>query len=782
MKLGAIVVAMVGLGCVRTHAEQCGDLVCPEGTTCTAYADFTLCVTPEQLADCEGRAEGDACGADASSGFCRGGACLPIGCGNGRIDDLVFSTDEECDDGNRISHDGCSSTCRDEVPRVDELYPFGLFPLTEAALATDTAAAEALLFGGSEYGAAVTARTWRFVDDQWRRIPTRTGPSARRSHGVAYDRRRQRLVMFGGANTDSRFADTWEFDGTAWHAREVMHAPPPRQNHAMAYDPVRGVTVMFGGRMLSNPGDTWEWDGIDWRERIDAMPAPITRAHQSMAFDPGRGVMVMIVEGNIELDTYELADDGWHLVAPTGQGPLPGEKAPLAYDAVSRRIVASTASLSAWDGQAWTSITAPLDGRVNAAMTTNMDGRLLRVGGSGSDNVASTPVTQTWDGAMWIDRNGLDGAPVARVDFDAVYDRARQRVVLFGGRSSTSLGDTWELGNSGWTNVSVVGPSPRSGHAMAYDAKRKQTVLYGDVDGDRQTWLWDGTTWTPRPAVTGLDARSFAAMAYDAQREVVVLYGGVSSTGYFGDTWEWDGTTWTKRMPDDRPPQRADAALAYDPIREQLVLFGGRGSDADTRTLVYGDTWAWDGTTWTKLEPAGVPTSRFGHGLAWDPTRSRLVLVGGSQDPGLFADSATRDVWEWDGATWTGVDVMSPTTSGRIAATEGFASGALVFTSVINFVASMRIEWSADTAYETCTQADRDRDGLVGCADLDCWYVCTPSCEPNTTCPAGPRCGDGTCSPIEGCRACPADCGPCPDVCGDGSCGAGEDCVGDCTP
>ena len=35
-------------------------------------------------------------------------------------------------------------------------------------------------------------------------------------------------------------------------------------------------------------------------------------------------------------------------------------------------------------------------------------------------------------------------------------------------------------------------------------------------------------------------------MAYDPDRRVVVLYGGSVSRENVGDTWEWNGTTWTQ--------------------------------------------------------------------------------------------------------------------------------------------------------------------------------------------------------------------------------------------
>lgn len=99
-----------------------------------------------------------------------------------------------------------------------------------------------------------------------------------------------------------------------------------------------------------------------------------------------------------------------------------------------------------------------------------------------------------------------------------------------------------------------------------------------------------------------------------------------------------------------------------------------------------------------------------------------------------------------------------------------------------------RLSWDSDTPDEVCElDLDTDGDGLAGCADPDCWLLCTPTCMPGLTCdPAAPHCGDGTCDPAhENCRNCPSDCTSCPDVCGDYICDPDEvaaSCPADCTP
>ena len=98
-----------------------------------------------------------------------------------------------------------------------------------------------------------------------------------------------------------------------------------------------------------------------------------------------------------------------------------------------------------------------------------------------------------------------------------------------------------------WTQKQDMGPRPRIGHAMTYDASRRRVVLFGGDSlanasfGD--TWEWDGDSWTQVQDI-GPAARAFHAMAFDGTRRRTVLFGGRNPTGFLGDTWEWDGENW----------------------------------------------------------------------------------------------------------------------------------------------------------------------------------------------------------------------------------------------
>ena len=131
--------------------------------------------------------------------------------------------------------------------------------------------------------------------------------------------------------------------------------------------------------------------------------------------------------------------------------------------------------------------------------------------------------------------------------------------------------------------------------------------------------------WTRKAPDASPGPRIAHAMAYDSRRGVTVLFGG-STSGFslLGDTWEWDGTTWTQRMVLG-PGPRFRHAMAYDSRRGVTVLFGGVG-----RLFYLNDTWEWDGTTWTQRTPALSPSPRYAP-MAYDTARGVTVLFGGGQ-------------------------------------------------------------------------------------------------------------------------------------------------------
>src|ERR1700680_1670124 len=53
-----------------------------------------------------------------------------------------------------------------------------------------------------------------------------------------------------------------------------------------------------------------------------------------------------------------------------------------------------------------------------------------------------------------------------------------------------------------------------------------------------------GPTWAQE--ALNPPAREFATMAYDGAGSSIVLFGGQGGSGNLGDTWTWNGATWTE--------------------------------------------------------------------------------------------------------------------------------------------------------------------------------------------------------------------------------------------
>ncbi len=439
---------------------------------------------------------------------------------------------------------------------------------------------------------------------------------SREQHAMAYDLRRGRVVLFGGLpwGTVTPRDETWEWDGALWTRRNPATSPPGRAGALMAYDARRGVTVLFGGFGSRPLGDTWEWDGTNWAQRSPPQSPPQgSLGDSAMAYGVSRGTVVLYRGGpstvTPQAETWEWDGSTWTRRAPSVSPSLLRNTA-MAYDVLRDRVV------------------------------------LL-----GCTSPASIVETWEWDGTTWQQRRPASSPPAFPWPAMA-YDARRGRAVLFGKASWRAVGETWEWDGTTWQQV-LPGASPtgRWLHAMAYDVLRGRTVLFGGSGIRRasttfgDTWEWDGATWQ---AVGGTpEGRTEAGFAFDEARGSSVLFGGLGTNWtLLGDTWEWTGRAWIERFPAQSPSRRGRFHLAYDLRRQRAVLFGGVAWSG-VSTHVAGDTWEWDGATWTPRSPSLSPSPRSGHAMSYDAARGLVVLFGGADSSG-----GLRDTWEYDGATW----------------------------------------------------------------------------------------------------------------------------------
>jgi hypothetical protein len=285
------------------------------------------------------------------------------------------------------------------------------------------------------------------------------------SHRLAYDEARELTVLFGGSSglqvppDEAWFGDTWLWDGQAWTQAEDV-GPHKRFNHAMAYDSARSRIVLFGGRFdQTSFGDTWLWDGEAWTQAQDTGPAP--RDHPAAAFDSGRARLVLfggISGASKHRDTWEWDGEAWTQVADTGPSARYGHA--MCFDRTAGRTILFGGSEKletwSWDGKRWTDLTdvGPPPSLYPALVGTGRGTILFGGNKYESTSIQDDLGAETWElvGDDWTERQNM--GPTGRYAHALAYDKARERVVLFGGTGwqgpgptggIAPLGDTWEL-------------------------------------------------------------------------------------------------------------------------------------------------------------------------------------------------------------------------------------------------------------------------------------------------------------------------------------------------
>jgi len=316
--------------------------------------------------------------------------------------------------------------------------------------------------------------------------------------------------------------------------------------------------------------------------------------------------------------------------------------------------------------------------------------------------------------ALW-QKLGSSSTPDARYLQAGAFDETRRVFVMFGGQlfnSNTGTGgpsqETWEWSptTGKWTNRTVTGTAPdaRSGAAMVYDSARAKIVLFGGRAGSglnfEDSWEWDPTTgvWSDVTAAgSHPSARSQHAMVYEKSTKKILLFGGGRSdpsysdgTGILlslGDTWELDPATqtWTALKPASTPGVRHDLGLVWDSTRNVAVLFAGMQIDIQGASGVpKRDTWEWNPTTstWSERTAAGSkPSQRYGHAMAYDGSRAKVVVFGGWD---MNSGGSLNDVWDWDPTTgaWTQ----------RLTGNEANMPSQRMYASMVSDDAGARIE------------------------------------------------------------------------------------------
>ncbi len=515
-------------------------------------------------------------------------------------------------------------------------------------MAYDAAHKQVVMFTNG--GSTNASETWIWDGNDWtQKFPVNVPPS-RVSPAMGYDAEHKKVVLFGGAYYEGSpiYSDTWLWDGTDWTQRFPENSPPPRYNTTLAYDEIRQQTVLFGGY----PGltDTWVWNGLNWTEKSPATnPGPggqVASAYD--ATDQG----VLVVENN---QSWLWNGNDWIEKAATGS-PYPINT--MVYDSLHQKVVTTVNSSNGvaitwlWSGNGWASKTPGPPARYSHAVATTPSGEVLLFGGYSFPGDVLLSDTWLWIGKDWKQQSP-EKSPSARDNFAMVYDEEHRQVVLFGGAgSSGALADTWIWENGDWTKkYPQTNPPARFSYCMAYDSVHQQVVMFGGSGNTAalaDTWVWDGRDWEQKSMLHPPAARQGCGMAYDRALQQTIMFGGISGIGAYGDTWTWNGKYWVANNPSTSPAPRFDLAMAYDPARRQVLLFGG--GQAPNGFNSYGDTWSWNGSTWSAVNTSpssDAPSARLLTAMATDPENDQVLLVGGMGSLLPVDQMVFSDTWLW---------------------------------------------------------------------------------------------------------------------------------------
>jgi hypothetical protein len=283
---------------------------------------------------------------------------------------------------------------------------------------------------------------------------------------------------------------------------------------------------------------------------------------------------------------YDIACDQWRMVE--GSGPPGRARHMAAYDPVGDRMVV-------WGGR-------------------------TRAGSSGpyslmADLWALDLETETWS----LLTPASTAAPAARVNAAMVVDAGRNRLLVFGGNTSTSgmsyvsMNDVWQFDFEAnmWSPINVAGgPSSRLFTAALFDDTRDRLVIFGGADetafGNTAVYfndLWAlefadvAPQWVPLDAATARpDGRFWSHMVWADALDLYVLFGGHDSTslGNRNDVYTFDPITeqWSELRMGDTYNKPANGFCSFppdftnvdrdSPERRNGHVFAGAGAHAWT--------------------------------------------------------------------------------------------------------------------------------------------------------------------------------------------------------
>jgi len=166
----------------------------------------------------------------------------------------------------------------------------------------------------------VNSNTWNQLAD---------GPYPMVGQRIVYDSESDRVIMFGGYNVEkwTFVHETWVYDYAAdeWTNMKPKVHPSGRNYHGMAYDSKADRVVVWGdwNKNYTNGTDesvwTYDYNTNTWQELKHKKDGPVVRDYMMLVYDEKADKMIMYggyEYGNDETWAYNLNDNSWQQMQP----------------------------------------------------------------------------------------------------------------------------------------------------------------------------------------------------------------------------------------------------------------------------------------------------------------------------------------------------------------------------------------------------------------------------------------------------------------------------------
>jgi hypothetical protein len=363
--------------------------------------------------------------------------------------------------------------------------------------------------------------------------PTGTLPFARSQATAVWDPGTNRLILFGGTSngcaTSSALNDVWLLTkangqgGTgAWSQPGTSGtAPSARQSHTAVYNPTTNRMIVYGGDNCGTPGDPAVYVLTNangnavtptWIAPLAVSGTPdVIPSHHTATYDTTNNVMTVVLSGAAPAEAWALTHaDGnggtptWSELATSSLFTATDHTA--VYDPSSNEVIVMDAATA------------------NVFLLSHANG----IGGA----------------SAWTTLSVTGTKPEARVGANAAYDTLTNRLIIFGGKTSTGqVNEVWVLrhangtgGTSAWEQLSptgLPGPGSRGGTneraSVTYDTTNQLLTMFGGGTDFGSSAAFNNDSWS-------LTLPPFCGYAINPETQWFSSVGGANSIAMTADT------------------------------------------------------------------------------------------------------------------------------------------------------------------------------------------------------------------------------------------------------